>query len=184
VDSASIFAKYLNASVRSEKQVDTKGHEFLEKARRSTVRLAKLYGIRKAPEIFLSEHLPHPFVISFRPFQIEVKTAFFNELDEEMWAAIAVGCFQVFDDYQKGLFDEKHLMERFFQGMLLSGTPIAKLIRLWVWLAINEGLIEPTLLRAEPEILIEKLPFINSLIIFYLGPDFSQKMNECALPLG
>jgi hypothetical protein len=183
VESASIFAKYLNISSKAVKPVEKEAHEFLEKARRLTLRLAKSYGFRKGPEIVLAEELPHPFCISFKPFQFEVKRAFFEELDEEMWTAMAVGSFQLFDDFDKGLFDEKHLMERFFQGMLLSGAPIAKLIRLWVWLAIHEGLIEPTLLQTDPETLIERLPFINSLLIFYLGQDFDQKMHECALPL-
>jgi hypothetical protein len=184
VESASVFAKYLNTTPKKmEKALEIKGHEFLEKAKRATQRLSKSYGIRKPPDIVLTNAIAHPFVISFRPWQIEVKLDFFNELDEEMWASIIVGTFQVFDDYQKGLYDEKHLMERFFQGMLLAGTPIAKLIRLWVWLAMSEGIIEPTLLRSEPEELIEKLPFINSLLIFYLSQDFSQKMDENALPL-
>ncbi|MDB5039239.1 MAG: hypothetical protein JWQ35_2767 [Bacteriovoracaceae bacterium] len=184
VEAAAVFSKYLITLSRvSQKKTEDKSHEFFEKAKRLSQRLSKLYGIRKPFEISLSENLTNPLEISFKPKGIELKKSFFDELDEEMWAGITVGLLQIFDDYDKGLFDERHLMERFFQGMLLSGTPIAKLIRLWVWLAMSEGLIEPTLLQSDPETLIEKLPLINSLLIFYLGSDFSEKMDACALSI-
>jgi len=67
--------------------------------------------------------------------------------------------------------------------MLLSAAPIAKVIRVCVWLAIHEGLIEPRVLQSRPEELIQELAFLNSLIIFYLGDDFLQKLKEAGFAL-
>jgi hypothetical protein len=90
-----------------------------------------------------------------------------------------VGVLQILNDRDRGLFDEKRLAESFFHGMLLSGAPMVKLIRLWVWLAIHEKMIEPTILKTDPENVVEKLPFVNALLIFYLSSDFSSKMENC-----
>jgi hypothetical protein len=67
--------------------------------------------------------------------------------------------------------------------MLLSGAPLSKLIRLWVWLCIQEKLIEPRALKTSPENLVSQLPLLNSLLIFYLGPDFESKVKDLALAI-
>ncbi len=173
IETISPFAKYMDALPLTK--IEGIDHEFLNKAQRTSERLFKCYGMKKAFRINILEKLETPFRISFAPHQLDVQVDFFNELDEESWGAITVGVLQLLHDREQGLFDSKRLMERFFQGMLLSGAPISKLIRLWVWLAIYEGMIEPQILKTDPETLIKHLPFINSLIIFYLSPDFAHK---------
>jgi hypothetical protein len=179
VDKVSAFTRYLNVLPLKEK-VSAK-HDFYDHASRTLQRGRKLYKFKKKVKLRLVDDLDMPLRLSFESYTIEVNTKFFSNLDEETWAAISVGFLQVMNDREKGLYEEMRLVERFFQGMLLSGSPIAKIIRLWVWLAISESLIEPTLLSKDPETLIHNLPFVNSLLIFYLSSDFEEKTKECGL---
>lgn len=187
LESLYVFAKYfqysqLSAAVGTQ-QADTNSvqHPFLDKAKRIFHRLSKSFGIRKSIEIQIFKELRFPFQFSLERAQLTMQEGFFSELDEETWSALAVGALQAFDDWDRGLYDERRLVERFFQGMLLSGAPLPKLLRLWIWLAIQEKLVAPTILRVHPDELISKLPFLNALVIFYLSPDFAQKMEECAI---
>lgn len=175
------FTKYLN-TLPAEKMT-SEADEFLDKAERMLARIAKMYSVKKVPKVVLNSGLSTPLRIDFSPAQLVIAKGFFQLLDEEMWSACCVGLLQVLDDREKGLFEEKRLVERFFQGMFLSGAPIAKLVRLWVWMAIHEGLIKPQMIKSEPEELIAALPFVNSLIIFYLGSDFEEKIKSCSIAL-
>ncbi len=184
-DSLNPFVHYLNLTdyrpVDSRKHPED--HEFLGKAQRLTHRLAKNYRIGKAVDVELSKDLKTPIRVSFNPAIIEVHPDFFDHLDEESWSALSVGVFQLLHDRERGLFDEKFLLERFFQGMLLSGAPVGNLIRLWVWLAIHEKILEPQVLQLEPEALLQRVPLLNQLLIFYLSVDFQRKVEECSLSL-
>jgi hypothetical protein len=179
------FAAYLNTL--PIKKADPKlapKNAFVDTAKRLTQRLTKSFRQRNNIDVQIVEVLEKPFRISFSPPTLEVRSDFFDQLDEEMWAAISVGVLQILQDRDQGLFDEKRLAERFFQGMLLSGTPMVKLLRLWVWLAIHEQMIEPTILKTDPENVVDKLPFINALLIFYLSSDFAEKMEACGFVPG
>lgn len=156
-------------------------HEFLEAAQRITTRLAKSYGVKKPPVILLRNSLPTPFRIFLDPMAIELSPQFFDILDEEMWAAISVGLFQLQQDRSRGLYEDRKLIERFFMGMLVSGAPIAKLIRLWVWLAIHESLIDPQVLKLRPQVLVNKLPFLAALLVFFLGRSFDDHRQRCGI---
>jgi len=179
VEAWNAFAGYLtHQPLESSKSEE---HEFLETAKRITGRLAKFYGVKKAPSIHLRSGLPTPLRIHMEPMAIEVSVAFFDILDEEMWSALTIGLFQIHQDRGRGLYDERKLMERFFMGMLISGAPIAKLIRLWVWLSIHENLIDPQVLKLRPQVLVSKLPFLGALLIFYLGRSYDDHRQRCGL---
>ncbi|MBN8554630.1 MAG: hypothetical protein J0L93_04220 [Deltaproteobacteria bacterium] len=174
------FTKYLNTLPL--KKADSKllsKNAFVETAKRLTQRLTKSFQLRDAVEIRVLDELEIPFRVSFSPYVLEVKSEFFEQLDEEMWSALSVGVLQVLHDRERGLFDEKRLAERFFQGMLLSGSPMAKLLRFWVWLAIHEEMITPTILKSDPENVVDQLPFVKALLIFFLSTDFENKMEDC-----
>ena len=179
VETVSAFTRYIN--VLPVKNKNTEEHEFLDQANRITNRIRKLYKFKKKIQIKLTNDLEMPLRLSFEPLTIELNTKFFGELDEETWSAVSTGFLQVVEDREKGLFEDMRLVERFFQGMLLSGAPIEKIIRLWVWLAISENLIEPVLLKTDPETVINELPFMNSLLIFYLSAEFEGKMAELGI---
>ncbi len=176
-----VFSKYVNALPSYDVDVVGLEHEFQNKAKRAIHRLGKSYRIKTAVDVVVTKAIKTPFRITFQPPMIEVRPDFMDILDDDTWAALSVGVFQILDDRDKGLFEERALMERFFQGMLLSGASLGKLIRLWVWLSISEGLIEPQVLQTSPEKLVQKLPLINNLLIFYFSSDFAEKLEECAL---
>jgi hypothetical protein len=173
------FTKYLEHL--SQDKLESQASDFLEKAERIAQRLCKQFGVRKNLKISLQKEMPVPIKIVLSQPALILRLDFFELLDEEIWSALVTGALQLWDDRDKGLFDEKRLLERFFQGMLLSGSPLQKIIRLWVWLAISEGLIEPQVLKARPEQLIENLPFLNSLLVFYLSQNFAEKVQSCSL---
>ena len=175
---AGVFARYIETMPVEKTQ--SAAHEFLDQARRTMARLAKHYGHKKSLDLVIRNDLDMPFRISFEPALLEVHSHFFETLDEELWIAMTTGFLQVLEDREKGLFEPKRLMERFFHGMLLSGVPLSHLIKLWVRLALQEGLVEQGVLKGAPEEIMQRLPFINALLIFYLSPDFSQKMEDCA----
>ncbi len=156
-------------------------HEFLEAAQRITARLAKFYHVKKLPAIALRNSLATPFRITLDPLAIEISPAFFDVLDEELWSAISVGLFQLQQDRSRGLYEDRKLIERFFMGMLVSGAPIAKLIRLWVWLAIHESLIDAQVLKLRPQALVSKLPFLGALLVFFLGRSFDDHRQRCGI---
>lgn len=180
VEAMTPYVKYfdLHGALPNLKPIE---HAFLDKARRILQRLQKSYGTRKSVDFQIASELPTPFVVYFKSRTLLVSQDFFNELDEESWATLCVGLLQVFYDYERGLFDEKSLVQRFFQGGLLAGTPVAKNIRLWVWLSMHERLIEPQVLRASPEQIVERLPLVNSLLVFYLSHSFAVKASEAGL---
>ncbi len=173
------YAKYLDHLPLADRK--TESHEFLEKAQRMVEKVFKQFRVGKAPVVLLKNDQLSPIRLGFHPANICLQPEFFAILDEETWTAIGVGFAQVLADRERGLFDDRRLMERFFQGMLLSGAPIQKLIRLWVWLAMNESLIDPTFLKSQPQKLITELPFLNQLLIFYLSSDMQQKMSQTGL---
>ena len=180
-DAFSPFVRYLEHLPADKKTSET--HEFLEKAERSAVRLSKQFSSKRSMKVILSKDLQTPIKIVLPQPTIVLRLDFFEMLDEEMWSALVTGALQLWEDRDRGLFDEKRLLERFFQGMLLSGASLQKNLRLWVWLAMSEGLLEEQVLRANPEQLIEKLPFLNALVIFYLSRDFSDKLQKnCLVP--
>lgn len=94
-----------------------------------------------------------------------------------------VGYFQMLFDRDRGLFDQGALVERFFQGMLLSGASLSAIVRLIVWLSIAEGLIAPQVNQFKPQELVVKLPLLKHFLIFYLSEDFERKAQENGLIL-
>jgi len=178
-ESFSIFSKYLDHLPPD--RLKAASHDYKDKADRILTRLAKQFGFKKAPKFFLVEEMPTPMRIHLDPMALSVTKEFFEVLDEESWTALSVGLLQIVNDRDTGLFEERRLMERFFQAMILSGAPVSKIIRLIVWLGIHEGLVSPQVLQSDPQALIERLPFLNSLLIFYLSRDFEEKMKFCAI---
>lgn len=170
------FGKYLDSLPFEKKKSEP--HEFLEKADRISQRLAKQFGFRKGTQVHIDSNLTSPLRFHFHSPTISVRKDFFDLLDEETWSAISVGFLQMLQDRDRGLFEEKRLIERFFQGMLLSGTSVQKMLRLWVWIAMHEGLVEAQVLRSDPQALVQSLPFVNSLLIFFLSPAFAEKSLE------
>jgi hypothetical protein len=173
------FAPYIETVHRIK--VEKQNFDFLDDARRILSRLSKHFGIRKDFHIQITKDLGVPFRLIVSQPAVQMDEAFFKELDEELWSAICVGAFQVFYDFDSGLYEPRRLMERFFQASFLAGTPIAKVIRLCVWLAVSENMITPQILKSNPEKIVETLPFMNSLLIFYLSPDFDIKTRSCGL---
>jgi hypothetical protein len=155
----------------------------LEAAERSLGRLRKSFKIKKKIALGFNEQDARPLRFFFEPARIEIERSFFDHLDEESWAAIGVGFLQMLFDRDRGLFDESALIERFFQGMLLSGSPLSCIVRLIVWLAIAESLIPPQVNQFRPQELVTKLPLLNQVLIFYLGEDFERKACENGLTL-
>jgi len=180
-DSFKIFSHYLLTMPKEETTSDT--HEFVPEAERILSRSQKIFGLRQKIRILLDAKLSTPLKLQFEPACIFIKSEFFNELDEDLWRAICAGFFQILQDRDRGLYDEAALMERFFQGCLLSGAPLQKIIRFCVWLAVSEGLVEARLLKQKPEVFMKELPFLNSLIIFYLGNDFSRRILDGSIIL-
>jgi hypothetical protein len=163
-------------------QSSTIEHEYRGKAERLMIKLGKSYGLRKIPKLVLSSS-PVPFRLYFKNATLEMNHEFFEMIDEETWTALCVGAFQAMDDRDKGLFDTKRLIERFFQALLISGAPIAKVIRLCVWIGIHYRMTEPKLAQQSPEDLLTRLPFLGAVVGFYLSRDFSEKSDRCALNL-
>ncbi len=182
VESISHFAKYLDIhGVTAHGNISS--HEFYDQAKRIWARVSKSYSVSKVFDFKIVDELSTPFIISFKSKTIYVLKDFFAELDEDSWTILSLGFLQVLFDFQRGLFDERALMQRFFQGMFLSGSAVSKIIRLCVWLCISEGLIEPVLLKIDPESLVSKLPLINTLIVFYLSEIYEHKAKENCIPL-
>lgn len=180
-DSVTTFAKYVHTlPVEQKRGLE---HDFLEDAQRIITKLAKQFRLSARPRVILTEEIRSPIRFSFDPETIEVKPDFFDELDPDTWSAIGVGFFQMIEDRKRGLFEEKALIERFFQGTLLSGIEIARLIKLFVWFAMAEKMISPEKLKEKPEELVRSLPFLNSLLIFYLSEDFARKQAEAGVVL-
>lgn len=180
-NSLKFFTRYLD--FYSPQQCQSETHQFYDSARRILQRLAKQFSLKKKVGLTLHRNLSSPIRFCFQPPRIEVDLDFFNDLDEEIWSAICVGFFQMLCDREKGLYEESALMERFFQGTLLSGSPISSIIRFLVWLAMAEKLIEPQVNQYKPQELIQKIPLLNHLLIFYLGDDFQRKMQDCGIQL-
>ena len=172
------FGKYIE-SLPVEKS-ESEPHEFFEKSERIAQRFSKQFGVKKSPKVLIKSDMEYPLRFYFHPATIGVRKDFFDLLDEETWAAVVVGFLQMLEDRDQGLFEEKRLIERFFQGMLLSGASVQKMLRLWVWIAMHEGLVEAQILRSDPQELIQRLPFLNSLLIFFLSPAFEEKSLESA----
>lgn len=156
--------------------------DYLSKARRLSARLAKQYKQAK-PDILLESGLAPPFMIYFEPFSIHLDPRFFEEMDDEIWSAFVVGALQTKRDWDAGLFEKSRLAERFFQGMLLAGINLGRLIRLWVWMALTVKMTEPKLIHTDPDELMHHLPFMNQLLIFYLSRDYEERVKTLAIPL-
>lgn len=179
IENFSKLGRYIETVSRVKSSKDK--WDFLDDAKRIAHRLSKHFGYRKGFEVIVTKDLGLPFQILVSQPAIQVNAAFFEELDEEIWGGICVGTLQVLQDFERGLYEPRRLIERFFQGMFLAGTPIASVIRFWVWIAIYENLTDPQILKSNPEKLVATLPFINSLLIFYLSDDFESKAKSCGL---
>lgn len=179
VEGFSKFGRYVEAVHRAK--IEKQSGDLIETARRMMTRLARHFDCGKNLQLQVVKELDAPFRIYLTQPAVVIKESFFTELDEEIWSALCVGILQVLQDFNQGLYEPRRLMERFFHGGFLAGVPVAKLIRLWVWLAVYEDLAGPQILKSDPEKLIETLPFMNSLMIFYLSEDFELKAAACGL---
>lgn len=175
------FCRYLEF-YHTEEIIGEK-HDHLESAERSMNRLRKRFRIKKKIALCVTSDLKSPMKFFFEKPAIQVDRKFFEHLDEEAWSAIVVGYFQMLFDRERGLFDQGALVERFFQGMLLSGASLSAIVRLIVWLSIAEGLISPQVNQFKPQELVVKLPLLKHFLIFYLSEDFERKAQENGLIL-
>jgi hypothetical protein len=176
-----VFVPYLQSLPIKPKP--SEAHELLGRAQKIATQGAKNFRVKKKISIHLNSSLKSPLHLHTESQVIELHPLFFQQLDELTVSAIVVGFLQVLVDRDKGLFDGATLMERFFQGMLLSGIPIEKIVRLCTWFAIHESLVPSRILDLEPQELVSQLPFLNQILIFYLSDDFERKRQEDGIPL-
>ncbi|TVQ80865.1 MAG: hypothetical protein EA369_01370 [Bradymonadales bacterium] len=177
----SAFTRYLDPL--SGPPQTTEGHAALGSAQKLLNQWQKSFRVKSKVKVFLSSNLQTPLRFHLESQAISAHPLFFNEIDEKIWAAIVTGYLQILADRERGLYSEPALMERFFQGCLLAGSPIEKVIKLCTWLAIHEGIVGKNILRAEPQELVSSIGFLNQLLIFYLGEDFERKQSEDGIPL-
>ena len=175
------FCRYLE--FYHPEEIVREKHDHLEAADRSMNRLRKLFRVKKKISLSVASDLKSPIKFFFEKPCIQVDRKFFEHLDEETWSAIVAGYFQMLFDRDRGLFDQGALVERFFQGMLLSGASLSAIVRLIVWLSIAEGLIAPQVNQFKPQELVVKLPLLKHFLIFYLSEDFERKAQENVLIL-
>lgn len=174
------FESYVN--VLALEDAASEVHPALEDSQRLFLKVSKSFGMKSLkPKLLLRSDLKSAFRISFEPATLEMNLDFFKALDQETSEAIFVGFLQVVEDRRRGLYEDRRLIERFFQGTLLASTPIAKIIRLAVWLAIWEKMAKPEVLKSKPEELTQKIEFIRDLLSFYLGPEFLRKQKEMGI---
>lgn len=153
-------------------------HEFLNEAERILTKLAKKTNGSKKIKIRLKKASKPILRFHFDPDCVLVDYDFFNELDADLWSAISLGYLQVRFDRSRGLYSIPALIERFFQGMLLSGIPIGKQMKLFHWLALAFNLVKPSFLKDRPADQAFQLPVLSFWLSFFLSEDFERKMIE------
>lgn len=158
-------------------------HEYRDAGERLLHRIAKQYRLKLKPQLTLKRNQNAALKMSFDPPSLSVDLDFFHDLDEEIWTALCTGYVQAFSDWQKGLYEPRSLIERFFQALLLSGSPIAKVARVATWLALFEKKMNKEDLQLSGEALLGKLPFLNQLLILYLSEEFQRKALDLGLRL-
>lgn len=152
-----------------------------ENFQKDCARVFKKFGVKQAIEVQVSERLGRRFQVSFEPYRLSLHPDFAERMDDSIRSALFSALAQLVHDRERGLYRSDLLVERFFQGMLLSDFGIIRVIQFLVKLAIEEGLAVNGLVDSNPEQLLKNLPFLSHILVFFLSRDFAAKSEASGL---
>ncbi len=166
--------------LRKELVTDLEPCDELEKL---ASKLSQLFGKRQSLSVCLSDKTSKPIAIQFDPDILILRKSSRYLFDDELLKSFLYAYVQLKADYDSGLYQSDVLTERFFIGMLLSGTSLSKMIRFLVSVSKEENIFREKPESMEPERLIREAPMLRDFLGFYLGDEYSKMVENSGISL-
>jgi hypothetical protein len=166
--------------LRKELVTDLEPCDELEKL---ASKLSQLFGKRQSLSVCLSDKTPKAISIQFDPNILILRKSSRYLFDDDLLKSFLYAYVQLKADYDSGLYQSDVLTERFFIGMLLSGTSLSKMIRFLVEVSKEENIFREKPESMEPERLIREAPMLRDFLGFYLGDEYAKMVENSGISL-
>ncbi len=176
-------SKLFQTSVYSGKPIQGQPAIEIEKL---AEKVAQILGLSLKGEhrlkVRLVPELEIPFCLRLPESILELNPTRGFHGDLETMRFLIFGGLQALSDFQDGLFEPGALADRFFRGGLLSGVPMATILRFMTELETRLREIPEAQWKSfSPSELLRHLPTLRSFLILFLSKEYDELVHKCGI---